>query len=175
MKGPTHQLVGASVAIAGAQALQLSLPVGAGLAAVAYASSKLPDQLELGILKHRGPTHRLWMPFAVATVVGILAIVAWRAALTHHVSAKVITAGWVVMGVVVGGVLVGYGAHLLADMCTVSGLQVGRKNPRKLYLLPRILRINTTKPNSVREGIFVLLVVSAVVLYMALTHVQGDV
>lgn len=153
MKGPTHELVGVSTAVATAQVLHVDMVMATGLVGAAYVSSRLPDRLE-GLLPHRTVTHWGVTAVALTTAIGV---------------GLGATAGLVVALVVAGGFAIGYGMHLVADMCTPHGLAVAMPfSRRKCWLLPRALRIRT---GSTSEGFFAFLVAAALAAYMAMTYV----
>lgn len=151
MLGRTHNVIGVSTAVGVGIAAQRGWVVTGGLAVAAYAGSRLPDKLEGGILSHRGPTHRLWMGLVVGAAVayGVTRLWHWKwfvdnvlagpRAVGLHTDA-LLHVGTAVAIVVGAGVALGYIMHLLADMCTIHGLDV---SGRRVHLLPHGLRIRT--------------------------------
>lgn len=152
MKGPTHELLGVSVAAAGAQAAQVPALQAAGLIATAYLASRLPDRLEV-LVPHRSVTH--WALTA--------------AALTAAVAVGLgIALGPVVALVAGAGFAVGYGGHIAADACTPHGVPaLAPFYPRPVWLLPRALRVRT---GSWREGLLALTVTLGLAFYLAASY-----
>lgn len=177
MTGPTHEMTGVCAAFGVSRALSLGvLPTG-GLMVVAYKTSRGPDELEGGILPHRGPTHRAWMVLIVGVAAAGAVIVGWPwlmewvwthmhaalpAVFTAHAPWPVLNFAWILAALIAGGVMVGYGMHLVADTMTRSGLQAGGK---RVHLLPKPLRIRT---GGASERAFQLLLLLLVMLYVYL-------
>jgi membrane-bound metal-dependent hydrolase YbcI (DUF457 family) len=153
MMGPTHIAVGAATAL-GACALTEPTPThGAILVAAAVVASKLPDQLEVFGLRHRGPTHYLLTALVLIGLVGV--------ALTF---ADPETRPYA--GVVAAGVAIGYLMHIAADCCTVSGVPVfGPFSQQDRWLLPRRLRVRTGK---IADSFLALLACGACLLLVAM-------
>lgn len=131
MSGRCHIALGFATGL-GALALTTPQPEhGLALLTATVATSKLPDQLEFGVLPHRGPTHWLLAWLFVTAGIGILA------------SMVVQTQPYA--GSLYAGALLGYGvAHIAADCCTVSGVPLwGPFSDRDVHLLPRPLRVVT--------------------------------
>jgi membrane-bound metal-dependent hydrolase YbcI (DUF457 family) len=126
MTGPTHELIGVAAAIAACQAADQTVQTTAAVGACAWATSRLPDQLELhGLVPHRTYTHTplLLLPLIAAVI------------------ATATFAGPVVL-MVVAGVAIGYAAHLAADACTAHGLP-GWPVLERVWLLPPHTRVRT--------------------------------
>jgi membrane-bound metal-dependent hydrolase YbcI (DUF457 family) len=101
----------------------VSLPLG-----VALATSRLPDQAEVGGIDHRKLTH--YLVTAVALVGAC-----WYAS-THWKPELAVA--------LTGGLAVGLLQHLAADGCTLSGVPFfGPFLRRCLHLLPRPMRVRT--------------------------------
>lgn len=132
MTGRTHEAIGVATAL-GVCALTGPTPMqGAVLVGCSFATSRLPDRLEFGVLPHRGPTH--WLLTA-----GLVIVV-----LTLAASLTVDTRPFA--GTVMAGVACGYLMHLAADCCTVSGVPLyGPFSGRDRHLLPRGHRFVTGK------------------------------
>ena len=165
MKGPTHRLIGTSLAGVAALATGSSIFVAVGLVGVAYKTSKGPDQLEGGILPHRGPTHRVWAVAVAAGAAALAVAFAWPRVMRLAWPGDADPSWLVGFGptaalVVASGVVLGYGGHLAADACTRGGLRVAG---RKVWLLPRPLRI---KVGSWAEALLFLAIVMAWAAYV---------
>lgn len=98
--------------------------------AIAYAASRLPDQLEVARIDHRKITH--WLVTVAAVLVGL------RFGLTElGVSRVVVDAVVIFAGI---GIL----GHLWADGITLAGVPfLGPFWRRDLHLLPKRLRVRT--------------------------------
>lgn len=170
-------MLGVCAAFGISRALGLDPVTSGGLMVTAYAASRGPDEMEAGVLPHRGPTHRVWMVLVVGAAAFAAVILGWpwlmewiwthmHAALPTifpaHAPWVVRNLAWVLAVILGSGVMVGYGMHLVADSMTRAGLRVGGK---QVHLLPRLLRIRT---GSVGERVFQLLVLLAVGLYVYL-------
>lgn len=132
MMGPTHVAIGTTTALGVVAVASPELMHGVILVAAAVGSSKMPDQLEVFGLRHRGPTHWLLTATLVCLVVGVVA---------GMVVQTEPYAWWILAGVAVG-----YGMHIAADCCTVSGVPVlGPFRKRPVWLLPRGWRFVTGK------------------------------
>lgn len=98
--------------------------------AVAYAASRLPDQLEIARIDHRKITH--WVLTVVALLAGL-----WLGLAEAGVSRVVVDAVVLFAGI---GIL----GHLWADGITLAGVPfLGPFWRRDLHLLPRRLRVRT--------------------------------
>lgn len=106
----------------------IAAATAAPAAAVALASARLPDQLEVGPIDHRGLTHYL---VTAAVLIGGV----WLAAVElvpEYAS------------LVACGVATGFVMHLLMDGCTRAGVPLfGPVWRRDIHLLPADLRIRT--------------------------------
>jgi membrane-bound metal-dependent hydrolase YbcI (DUF457 family) len=148
MLGRTHVVIGVTTAVGVGYVGGFGLPVTGGLALAAFAGSKLPDRLEGGIFEHRGTTHRIWFTAIVAAVIAISVYALWEWSwFQNNLLAGPKSAGFDLSGIGLGlslvlaaGIAIGYGMHLVADMCTIHGLDVGGK---RVHLLPKRLRIRT--------------------------------
>lgn len=170
MKGDTHELLGVCAAFGVSRALELGPLETGGLIGAAYASSRWPDRMEGGILPHRGPTHQILMPFVVAAALGaaVWALIVYGLPAVPSNLPDLSRYALTAAAVAGGGVAVGYGAHLLADMCTRSGLEVGQ---RRVHLLPRPLRVRT---GATSERIFQLLVLLSIGAYIYVAWWPSD-
>jgi membrane-bound metal-dependent hydrolase YbcI (DUF457 family) len=160
----THQIAGVGLAAVAAAALDVEATGAAVLVGAAWLGSMLPDadlagarvyrrtRLErrvvlarlagslarlplrlLTVLRHRGVTHSLLACVAAALLCG--------AAVSLVAPGVAVAAG--------AGLALGYGAHLIADACTPSGIALWAPLSRKRrWLLPRAARIPT---GSLRE------------------------
>lgn len=132
MMGPTHCAIGAATALGVCALVTPQATDGAIMVGVALGSSKLPDQLEIFGLRHRGPTH--WL-LTAAMFCGLVALAAAMIVDTHEYA-----------GAIAAGVTIGYFMHIAADCCTISGVPVlGPFNRADHWLLPRCLRVRTGK------------------------------
>lgn len=148
MMGKTHDVVGVTTAVAVGYVAGIGLPATGVLAVAALAGSRLPDDLEGGILPHRGVTHRIWFVALIAGVVwlAITLLWAWLQPQIGELGTSLGQFAPVLAVLIAGGIAVGYAMHLVADMCTIHGLDVGHKKngkPRRVHLLPEPLRIRT--------------------------------
>lgn len=153
MMGPTHVAIGTATGL-GLCALTTPTPTrGIAFIAACSLASKLPDQLEMGMLPHRGPTHWLIATPLVAFVLGLCAeMIAW----TQPIAPEIM-----------GGVFVGYLMHLFADSCTVSGVRLLKPfHGRDCWLVPIGLRVVTRSPLTAKER-FVGLAATAVSIGLA--------
>lgn len=148
MMGKTHDRVGVTTAVVVGYATGLGWPATGVLTVAALAGSRLPDDLEGGILPHRWITHRIWFVAVIAAVVWLAIMGLWR---LDWFEVNVLSYGrdhdipvdWLgmLLGVLItGGITIGCGMHLVADMCTIHGLDVCGK---RVHLLPKPLRIRT--------------------------------
>lgn len=160
MRNSTHELVGASLAVAAAQVLETGPVETAGLAAAAVGGARLPDVDQLGARVHR--RNRLERRSMLIGIVGAavrLPLVAFAGivshrALTHSALACVAApVGAAFVGSAVGpsaaaltgvGVAIGYAAHVAADACTPGGVSLWAPLSRKrVWLLPSHARVPT--------------------------------
>lgn len=135
--------------------IRLVALVGAALSAwpvaIAYAASRLPDQLEVGGIDHRTITH--WPLTAGALLTGL-----WFGL------AQLSSGQAVAIGVLF--VAIGYVGHLLADGITLAGLPfLGPFLKRDLHLLPKRLRLRTGG----KADALVMLAASGGTVWLALT------
>lgn len=159
MRGVTHELVGAGLALATARALEIELPATIGLIACAVAGARLPD-----VDVPRARLHRRTWPerrFRLARAVGALArlplsLGSWlrHRGVTHSVLACATVsllaglagslAGASAALVTGGGVAIGYASHVAGDACTPGGVSAWAPfSRRRVWLLPRRARIRT--------------------------------
>lgn len=138
MMGPTHVAIGTATALSICAIDPPTFWHGFTFVAATTFASKLPDQLEMGVLPHRGPTHWLIVSPLVAFAVGLSAyMISWTQALSPWIMA---------------GVFVGYLMHLAADSCTVSGVPLfGPFSQRDRFLVPKGLRTVTESPRRAPE------------------------
>jgi inner membrane protein len=182
MRHGTHELVGVSVALAGARVLEAPALETAGAAVAAFYGSWLPDIDQLGSRVHRrsAPERRSLVAGLVGVVLRLpvlaFAVIARHRGVCHSlagaflagllaalVCAPVGGAVWIVVG---GGVFAGYMAHLAADALTPSGVPLWVPlSRRRVWLLPRAWRIPT---GSWREGGVTFLAGVAVVALLAI-------
>jgi membrane-bound metal-dependent hydrolase YbcI (DUF457 family) len=140
MNGPTHQLIGVTIAGTGTLATGAPPETAALVAGGAYLTSKLPD-LDQRIW---GLRHRCALTHGVFVAIPITLTLAAAAALASPY--PIVTA--IIIGAATGIVM-----HIAADACTVSGITAwplrrdGRV--RHIWLLPRPFRHNMT-PRRVR-------------------------
>lgn len=152
MMGPTHAVIGTATGLGFCALIEPSQAAGAVIVGASFASSKMPDQLEVFGLRHRGPTH--WL-LTGAVVVTLLAFVAAMFRDTAPFADEV----WL-------GLSIGYFMHIAADMCTVSGVPaLGPFDREDHWLLPRPLRVHTGK---LGDGFFALLATVASVGFVFL-------
>lgn len=158
--GKTHDVVGVTTAVGVGYATGIGWPATGVLAVAALAGSRLPDDLEGGILPHRGITHRIWFVGVVATVVWLAIMGLWRLdwfqtnvlSYGRKSGIAVDQLGVLLAFLLAGGLALGYAMHLVADMCTIHGLDVGGK---RVHLLPKKMRIRT---NGVPEHLLRLVI-----------------
>ena len=182
MRHGTHELIGVSVALAGAKALDAPPVETAGVAVAAFYGSWLPDIDRLG-----SRVHRRSQPERRSLVAGLVGLVARLPALAFAVIARhrgvshslvgasfagllaalvAAPAGPAVSTVVATGVLAGYVAHLAADGLTPSGVPLFTPlSRRRVWLVPRPWRIPT---GSWREGLVALLAALTLVALVAI-------
>jgi hypothetical protein len=129
--------------------------------AIAYAASRLPDQLEVGPMNHRGITH--WPLSAGALLTGLWFGLAGLGSQESAVTIVVLFVG------------IGYVGHLCADVITRGGLPLlGPFRRRDFHVLPERVRIWkwTLKPRLLVGGkadAFVMLAASGGTVVLALT------
>lgn len=180
VRNVTHELIGVSAALAGAQVAELGTAEMTAAAVAAFHGSWLPDVDQLGSRVHRRTRleRRSLLVGAAGTLLRLpllaFGALASHRALTHSVLATIAVAtavGLVVAPlapefapVVAGGVGVGYAAHVLADACTPAGVRLWWPVSRRpVWLLPRGGRIRT---GSMREVLLGLTVVCLTVALM---------
>ncbi|MGI8944759.1 MAG: metal-dependent hydrolase [Thermoleophilaceae bacterium] len=175
MRNATHELLGVSLALAGAQAVQAGPLESVGLGVAAVCGSRLPDLDQVGSRVHRrsrlerrsmlfgalGTVLRLPM-WAFAALVGHRGVThsALACAATAALAALLAHPAGTAVALVVGvGVGVGYAAHVAADACTPGGVRLWAPLSRKrVWLLPRRARIPT---GSLREAALATAAVAA--------------
>lgn len=125
----THALVGTTTGFVAATAVGVSVPVAAGVAVVAGASSSVPDDLEkLLHVDHRTVTHWPLLQVLVISALGFLA------SLVIPLVLAVVLAGAVAIGCVM---------HSAADAMTIDRRGIALLWPisrRGYHLLPPFLR-----------------------------------
>jgi membrane-bound metal-dependent hydrolase YbcI (DUF457 family) len=160
----THQIAGVGLAAVAVAALDVSTATGGALLGAAWLGSILPDaDLARGrvhrrsLIERRVPVLRLVGTVARLSVRWL--VVFPHRGLTHSLAACAVAtvfAGGLVSFVdpqlgraAAAGVVIGYGTHLAADACTISGVRAWAPFSRKRrWLLPARARIRT---GSVRE------------------------
>ena len=175
MRNATHELVGVSLALAAAQALDVGPLESAGLAAAALWGSRLPDLDQPGSRVHRrSPLERRSLLFAAAGAVLRLPMYAFAALVPHrtvtHSALGCAVAGGLAsllaypagagLALMVGaGVAIGYAAHVAADACTPGGVCLWAPiSQERVWLLPPRARIPT---GSLREVALAAMVAAA--------------
>ena len=175
MRSATHELVGVSLALAAARALEAGPLESAGLAVAALYGSRLPDLDQLGARAHRRSTlERRSLLFGAAGSAMRLPLIAFAALVPHrtvtHSALACAAAGGLVAlvafplgadaALVVGvGVAIGYAAHVAADACTPGGVCLWAPISReRVWLLPPRARIPT---GSFREAALAAAAVAA--------------
>ena len=73
MMGPTHAVIGTATGLGFCALIEPSPTAGAILVGASFVSSKMPDQLEVFGLRHRGPTHWLLTGAIVVTLLAFAA------------------------------------------------------------------------------------------------------
>ncbi len=166
MRNTTHELIGVSLALAAAKALEADPLECVGLAAASLCGSRLPDVDQLGARVHRRNwVERRTMLLGAAGAALRLPFLAFAAlvphrGITHSALACAVAAGVAALlaapvgggaGFAVGaGVGIGYAAHLAADACTPGGVTLWAPVSRqRVRLLPRRACIRT---GSLREA-----------------------
>ena len=177
MRHGTHELIGVSVAVAGARLLEASAVETAGAAVAAFYGSWLPDIDRLGSRVHgRSALERRSLLVGFAGFVLRLPALAFAAIARHRgMSHSLVGAllaglcatlvavpfGTTVAVVVGGGLFAGYLAHLAADALTPGGVPFWAPLSRqRVWLLPRAWRIST---GSWREAAVALLAAGSLV------------
>jgi len=163
MRNVTHELVGVSLALASAKALEADPLESTGLVAASLGGSRLPDLDQLGARVHRrsGPERRSLLLGVVGSalrlpLLGFAALVPHRG-VTHSALACAVAAALAALvaspagagaALVVGaGVAIGYAAHVAADACTPAGVHLWAPlSPKRVWLLPARARIPTGSP-----------------------------
>jgi inner membrane protein len=166
MRNATHELIGVSLALAGAKALEADSLECVGLAAASLCGSRLPDVDQLGARVHRRSRAERRSPLLGAVGASLrlpslafAALVPHRG-ITHSALACAAATGVAALiafptgggtAFVVGaGVAIGYAAHLAADACTPGGASLWAPvSPQRVWLLPPRARIRT---GSLREA-----------------------
>ena len=176
MRHETHELVGASLALATDHAVHAGPVQTAGLVAAALCGSWLPDIDQLGARIHgRSRFERRSVIVGAFGAAIRLPAVAFAALVPHRAithSAVACAAVAFIAAVIVpsvgtgaalvvgGGVGIGYGAHVIADACTPGGVRLWSPfSRRRVWLLPPRFRIPT---GSWREAAFAGLAGAAV-------------
>jgi len=144
MKGVTHTLLGAAVALP--IAVSRDPAVAAGCLWLGMVGGGLPDWLDLRSdfraqfrLKHRGASHSLFALAACAAVLCLALIVLRRGEVTFAGMSIAPNGETIVAGVAT--LALGFGSHLAADACTHAGIRpLLPFSQRKVWLLPRFLR-----------------------------------
>ena len=182
MRHGTHELIGVSVAVAGARALDASALETAGAAVAAFYGSWLPDIDRLGSRVHRRSAleRRNLLVGLVGFVLRIpafaFAAVARHRGVSHSLLGAALAGllsalvaapfGSAIAVVVGGGVLAGYLAHLAADALTPAGVPLCAPLWRqRVWLLPRAWRVPT---GSWREAVVALLAAGSLVALLAM-------
>ncbi len=178
MRNATHELIGASVGLAAARAVGADPVLTAITVGAAVCGSRLPDVDQLGARVHRRTRlERRGILFGAAGAIlrvplVVFALVARHRGVTHSLAAcAVLVAGAALLAgalplLVFGawGVALGYGAHVLADACTPSGVTLWAPfSSRRVRLLPAGARIAT---GSARELIVAVAALAAVVVLL---------
>lgn len=163
MRSLTHELAGASLALAAAKTAGAGPMATLAIAAAAVYGSRLPDVDQLGSRVHRRARlerRNLCVGLAGALLRAPLiavALVARHRGASHSLLACAALAGAAAGGAligpaplaVLGGVALGYTAHVLADACTPSGTALWAPfSPRPAWVAPTWARVPT---GSLRE------------------------
>ena len=182
MRHGTHELIGVSVAVAGARLLKAPPAETAGAAVAAFYGSWLPDVDRLGSRVHRRSAleRRGLVPGLVGFVLRLPAFAFAAIARHRGISHSLLAAGLAgllvalvatpfgsAIAIVVGaGLFAGYLAHLAADGLTPAGVPLWAPLSRqRVWLLPRAWRIST---GSWREAVVALLAAGALVTLLAI-------
>lgn len=159
VRNTTHELLGVSCALAASRALELDALSGAAVVAASVCGSWLPDADQLGARVHRrsrlerrslligaaGALARLPL-LAFALVARHRGISHWLLVCAALAALTVAAAVWLGPALALAGMglTLGYTAHVLADACTPSGVELWRPfSPRRVHLLPASARIAT--------------------------------
>jgi membrane-bound metal-dependent hydrolase YbcI (DUF457 family) len=129
MMGRTHEVVAVSTALALGQTANVSIVEQGAMIGIAFFTARLPDiDIQFGI-PHRTVTH-----YAITAVaIGLF-----------FMGLAMMTFGPAVGTIALAGFLAGYGSHILADACTLSGVPLfGPFTRRDFHLLPKMLRLRT--------------------------------
>lgn len=164
MRSLTHELAGASLALAAAKTASAGPMATLAIAAAAVYGSRLPDVDQLGSRVHRRARlerRNLCVGLAGALLRAPLiavALVARHRGASHSLLAcAALAGGAAAVGALVGpaplaalgGVALGYTAHVLADACTPSGAALWAPfSPRPAWVAPAWARVPT---GSLRE------------------------
>lgn len=151
---PTHTLWNLTALLSVDAIAHPDPPKAIVFTAVGLTMTMLPDDLEtvkigrkrIRILGHRGPTHRWWALPLLVLLVGWL-VMQWAPLAPYALA-------------ITGGVLVGYGMHLWADLWTKSAW-IGKK-------LPRWLRIRTGEFSEFLLAFMPALVLCCLLIYSML-------
>jgi membrane-bound metal-dependent hydrolase YbcI (DUF457 family) len=178
MRHGTHELIGVSVAVAGARVLEAPAVETAGAAVAAFYGSWLPDIDRLGSRVHRRSAleRRRFLLGLVGFVLRLPAFafgaIARHRGVSHSLLAAAVIGllaalvatpfGRVIAG---AGLFTGYLAHLAADALTPAGVPFFAPLSRqRVWLLPRAWRIST---GSWREAVVALLAAGSLVALLA--------
>jgi hypothetical protein len=134
MNAPCHRAIALAATLGACSLVRPDPEHGALFVGVALATDMAPDKLELGILPHRGPTHRWWALalFVAALTLPMLLIV-------NHAGERVLLPWALPVGL---GALFGYGSHLyLADGWTKTGLP--GDGGKRIHFAPKGWRVHT--------------------------------
>lgn len=163
MRNATHELVGVSLALAAARAVEADPLETVGLAAASLCGSRLPDIDQLGARVHRRSRLERRSLLVGATgaalrlpLLALAALVPHRG-LTHSSLACAAAAAFAALiaspagasaALAVGaGVAIGYAAHLAADACTPGGVRLWAPlSGQRVWLLPPHARIPHRQP-----------------------------
>jgi len=180
MRNATHELVGASVGLAAAHVVSADSILTAITVGAAVCGSRLPDVDQVGARVHRRTRlERRGLLLGGAGAILRLSLVAFalvarHRGVTHSLAAcAVLVAGAALLGgalpfVVFGawGVALGYGAHVLADACTPSGVRLWAPfSSRRVGLLPAGARIAT---GSARELLVAVAALATVIVLLVM-------
>ena len=183
MKNVTHEMIGASGALAVCAILGVDVLTAAGCVAVSVLGSRLPDADQLGAKIHRKTRWERRNPLiALLGFIARVPLVLFASVVRHRGATHWLSTGaavTVICGAVAGvvdGVLVlpvaaglgaGYTLHLLADACTPHGVPLlGPFSTHKRHVLPKGRRIPT---GSGRETVVCLAAMCVAGLLVATT------
>lgn len=181
MRHGTHELIGVSVAVAGARVLEAPAVETAGAAVAAFYGSWLPDIDRLGSRVHRRSAlerHRFLLGlvgFVLRLPAFAFGAIARHRGVSHSLLAAAVVGllaaqvaapfGSVIAVVVGAGLFAGYLAHLAADALTPAGVPFFAPLSRqRVWLLPRAWRIST---GSWREGIVAFIAAGSLLALLA--------